>query len=121
MFCFRVWNMGCPIEWAYDGDHFWYSDRLVNSAISLSNRADRPRTVGKFSLPPFQILSFALAVEKNASGPLGAPGTKFFDCQGLRVSLTQTLKMRSHLGPHRKRVSVLQTAFFYSFLTYVWL
>ena len=63
--------MGCPIEWVYGGDNFWYSDRLVNSAISGSNRADRPRSVGKFSLLPFQILSFA---------------------QGLRASLTQTLK-----------------------------
>jgi hypothetical protein len=24
IFCFRVWNLGCPIEWAYGGDHFWY-------------------------------------------------------------------------------------------------
>jgi hypothetical protein len=39
--------MGCLIEWAHGGDHFWYSDRLVNSAIFWSNRADRPRSVGK--------------------------------------------------------------------------
>ena len=61
-FYFRVCNMGCPIEWAYGGDHFWDfwdSDRLVNSAVSWLDRADRPRSVGKFSLLPFQILSFA--------------------------------------------------------------
>jgi hypothetical protein len=50
IFYFRVWNMGCPIEWAHGGDRFWYSDRLVNSAISGSNRADRPSSVGQFSL-----------------------------------------------------------------------
>ena len=59
IFCFRLWNMGCPIEWAHGGDHFWYLDRLVNSAISWLNRADRPRTLSKYSLLPFQILSFA--------------------------------------------------------------
>ena len=59
IFYSRVWNMGCPIEWAHGGDRFWYSDRLVNSAISGSNRAERPRSVGKFSLLPLQILSFA--------------------------------------------------------------
>ena len=56
---FWVWNMGYPIEWAHGWDHFWYSDRLVNSAISWSNRADRPRSVGKFSLIPLQLLYFA--------------------------------------------------------------
>ena len=59
IFDFRVWNMGCPIEWANYGDHFMYSDRLVYSAISWVNRADRPRTLRKYSLLPFQILSFA--------------------------------------------------------------
>ena len=54
--------MGCPIERAHGGDHFWFSDRLVNSAISWSNRADRPSKVGKFILLPFQILSFAPGV-----------------------------------------------------------
>ena len=58
IFNFWVCNMGCPIEWAHGGDHFWYSDRLVNSAISESNRADS-RSVGKFSYLPFQILSLA--------------------------------------------------------------
>ena len=59
IFYFRVCNMGCPIGWAHDGDHFWYSDRLVNSANFWSNMADRPRSLGKFSLAPLQILSFA--------------------------------------------------------------
>ena len=59
IFYFRVWNMGCPIEWANGGDHFWYSDRLVNSVIFWSKRAVRPRSVGKFSLLLLQILSFA--------------------------------------------------------------
>ena len=61
--------MGCPIEWAHGGDHFWYSDRLVNSAISGSNRADRPRSVGKFSPLPFQILSFAQGRKNWAPAP----------------------------------------------------
>ena len=51
--------MGYSIEWAHGGDHFLYSDRLVNSAIFWLNRADRPRSIGKFSLLPLQILSFA--------------------------------------------------------------
>ena len=51
IFCFRLWNMGCPIEWANDGDHLWYWDRLVNSAISGLKRADRPRIIG--NLVPF--------------------------------------------------------------------
>ncbi len=55
----RVWNMGCPIEWAHVGDHFWYSDRLVSSAISWSNRAIRPWSFGKSSLILFQIPSLA--------------------------------------------------------------
>jgi hypothetical protein len=37
--------MGCPIEWSHGGDHFMYSDRLVNLAFSGSKRADRPRSV----------------------------------------------------------------------------
>ena len=88
--------MGCPIEWAYGGDHFWYSDRLVNSAISGLNRADRPRSV----------LSFVSSHSKDCLLPKGekigpwrpneplaghgASGTNFFDRQGLRASLTQT-------------------------------
>ena len=90
--------MGCPIEWAHGGDHFWYSDRLVNSAISGSNRADRPRIVGKFSLLPLQILLWPKGEKigpRRPNEPLaghGASGTNFFDRQGLRASLTQTLK-----------------------------
>ena len=56
VFVYETWGV---IEWAHGGDHYWHSDRLVNSAISGSNRADRPRSVGKFSQLPFQLLSFA--------------------------------------------------------------
>lgn len=36
IFCFRVWIKECWIEWGRFGDHFWYSDRLVNSGFSGS-------------------------------------------------------------------------------------
>ena len=71
----------------------------MNSAISGSNRADRPRSLGKFSLISLQILSFAQGRKNWAPAPPydplaghGASGTNFFDRQGLRASLTQTLK-----------------------------
>ena len=67
--CFRVWNMGCPIEWAHGGYHLWYLDRLVNSAVFWSNRAGRPRSVGKLSPFPFQILSFAQGRKNWAPAP----------------------------------------------------
>ncbi len=65
IFCFWVWNKGCPIVLARG----WYTDRLVNSAISWSNRTDRPRSVGMFSLLPLQILSFAQGRKNWSPGP----------------------------------------------------
>ena len=61
IFCFRIWNMGSPIEWGHGGDHFCYSDRSVNSAFSWSYRADRAL--------PFQILSLAQERKNWAPGP----------------------------------------------------
>ena len=62
----------------------------MNSAISWLNRADRPSSVGKLSHLPFQILSFSFAPNEPLAGH-GASGTNFFERQGLRASLTQTL------------------------------
>ena len=90
--------MGCPIDWVHGGDHFWYSDRLVNSAISGSNRADRPRIMG--SLVSF-LYKYCFLPKGEKIGPRrpneplaghGASGTNFFDRQCLCASLTQTLK-----------------------------
>ena len=98
IFCFRVYDIGFPIEWSHGGDHFWYSERLVNSAISGSNWADRPRIVGKFSLLPLQILSFAQGRKNWSPAPQWAAcgswgvGDHFFDRPGLRASHTQTIK-----------------------------
>ena len=70
----------------------------MNSAISGSNRADRPKSVGKFGLLPY---NYCLLPKGEKIGPRrpneplaghGASGTNFFDRQGLRASLTQTLK-----------------------------
>ncbi len=41
----------------------------MNSAISWLNRADRPRTVSKFSLLPFQILSSAKGRKNWSTAP----------------------------------------------------
>ena len=90
--------MGCPIEWAHDGDHFWYWDRLVNSAISVSNRADRPRSVLSYvsSHSKYCLLPKGEKIgPRRPNEPLaghGASGTNFFDRQGLRASLTQNFK-----------------------------
>ena len=89
MFWFRVWNMGCPIERWHFGDHFWYPERLVNSAVSWSYRADRPSSDCLFSHLPFQIPSFAQGRKNWAHG---ASVTNFFDRQGFPASHTQTLK-----------------------------
>ena len=126
-FLFSGMELGCPIEWAYGGDHFWYSDRLVNSAISGSNRADRPRCVGKFSLLPLKILFFAQG-RKNwfpaPNEPLaghGASGTNFFDRQGLRASLTQTLKNEEPSRAPPKNALAFYKLSFFAYLTCVWL
>ena len=59
--------------------------------------ADRPGSLGKFSLLPLQILSFAQGRKNWSPAPQWAACDfaifcNFFDRQGLRVSLTQTLK-----------------------------
>ncbi len=90
--------MGCPIEWELGGDHFWYWDRLVNSAISVSNRADRPRSVLSYvsSHSKYCLLPKGEKIcPRRPNEPLaghGASGTNFFDRQGLPASLTQTFK-----------------------------
>ena len=63
----------------------------MNSAISWTNRADRPRSVGKFSLILLQILSFA-------QGP---------SCQS-----HSDLKNEKASRASQKTCSVLQTSFF---------
>ena len=74
----------------------------MNSAISGSNRADRPSSVGQFSL---LLSKYCLLPKGEKIGPRrpneplaghGASGTNFFDRQGLRASLTKTLKNEEH-------------------------
>ena len=81
--------MGCPIKWAHNGNHFLYSDRSVNSAISGSNRADKPRSVGKFCHNPFLILPFA-------------HGRKIWD-RAPPMSRFRVMGTVKPLGPTRKR------------------
>ena len=64
------YETGCPIEWAHGWDHFWYTDWLVNSAISWSNMANMPSSVRAFSPFPCQILSLAQARKKLVIGAL---------------------------------------------------
>jgi hypothetical protein len=34
--------MGCPIEWAHGGDHFWYSDIFVSIWVDRSGLGQSP-------------------------------------------------------------------------------
>ena len=70
----------------------------MNSAISWSNRADRPSSVGKLSHPLYKYCLLPKGEKfrpRRPNEPLaghGASGTNFFDDQGLRAILTQTFK-----------------------------
>ena len=96
--------------------HIWYSDRLVNSDISASNRADRPRRVGKYSHIPFQIMPFAQGRKNWSPAPPMSRWVvedQFFRPPGPSCQSHSNLEK---WGLTRKRVSVLQFLFFYKVL-----
>ena len=99
---FLVWNMGCQIEWAHGGDNFLFRkiSELIGSTCFLVEQ-------GRESL-----VSLVTAHSKYCFLPKGKKLVPFAPMSRLPASL-KPQKMRRPFRAPRKRVSILQTLFFF--------